>query len=591
MSTAETRPFNDVDPITVEVIRGYLQSLLQTMISRLIASALSPNITERQDVSSAIIGPDGRTIVQLEVAPIHLAELAGAGQSLLTNYPLEEIAPGDVFIVNDCYSGGGTHLPDVTVMMPVFHDDQLVGIVANLAHHVDIGGTGGAGTATIYDEGLRIPVTKLVDRGELREDVLRLILLNCRLPEQRRGDLVAQIAANELAAKDLQQLCDRHGVETVLATYEALQEYAKRKLRARIAEMPEGVFEWVDYMDDDGSGESMIPIRVVLSVSSGQLHVDFTGTGPQTDGNINLVAHGTEGCVLYAIRAALDPTIPPTSAFLDCVQLTLPPRSLVNPSPPAGCRARVDTAQRVVGVLLGALAQAMPGRLPAGSCDALQACSLSGELEDGSFYAMVETFGGGSGARPTKDGLDATQVHMANVANFPLEVAETEYPMRYRRHVLLTDSGGAGRLRGGLGELREWELLAPRSNLGLHGDRHLVAPWGAAGANDGVTAEFWVNRHTDEARKVPSKVIALPMRRGDVFTVMTPGAGGYGDPFERDVEAVLEDVLNERVSVEAAEQLYGVATIRRNGRVVLDVDETNRLRGGKRSPEPASERL
>jgi len=180
---------------------------------------------------------------------------------------------------------------------------------------------------------------------------------------------------------------------------------------------------------------------------------------------------------------------------------------------------------------------------------------------------------------------------MANVANFPLEVAETEYPMRYRRHVLLTDSGGAGRLRGGLGELREWELLAPRSNLGLHGDRHLVAPWGAAGANDGVTAEFWVNRHTDEARKVPSKIIALPMRQGDVFTVMTPGAGGYGDPFERDVEAVLEDVLNERVSVEAAEELYGVAMIRQNGRIVLDVDETNRLRAGRRSREPAPERL
>ena len=394
--------FTDIDPITVEVIRGYLQSTLQNMITRLIRSALSPNITERMDVSSAIIDPNGRTVVQLEVAPIHLAELAGAGNSLLENYPLSDISPGDVFIVNDCYSGGGTHLPDVTIMMPVFAGERLVGIVANLAHHVDIGGTGGAGAATIYDEGLRIPVTRLVEAGELREDVLRFILLNCRLPEQRRGDLVAQIAANELAAKDLVQLCERHGADTVLATYNALQEYAKRKLRGRIGEMPDGVYEFVDYLDDDGSGETMIPVRVVLTVANSELHVDFAGTGPQTDGNINLVAHGTEGCVLYALRAALDPTIPPTSAFMDCVQLSLPERSLVNPSPPAGCRARVDTAQRVVGVLLGALAQALPDRLPAGGCDALQACNLSGDDAEGVFYSMVETFGGGSGALPAQ---------------------------------------------------------------------------------------------------------------------------------------------------------------------------------------------
>lgn len=586
MSVRDDDAFGDIDPITVEVIRGYLQSTLQNMITRLIRSALSPNITERMDVSSAIIDPNGRTIVQLEVAPIHLAELAGAGNSLLENYPIDDIAPGDVFIVNDCYSGGGTHLPDVTIMMPVFADDRLVGIVANLAHHVDIGGTGGAGAATIYDEGLRIPVTRLVSAGELREDVLRFILLNCRLAEQRRGDLVAQIAANELAAKDLVQLCERHGVDTVLATYAALQEYAKRKLRARIREMPEGVYEFVDYLDDDGSGATMIPVRVVLTVANGELHVDFAGTAGQTDGNINLVAHGTEGCVLYALRAALDPTIPPTSAFLDCVRLSLPERSLVNPSPPAGCRARVDTAQRVVGVLLGALAQALPNRMPVGGCDSLQACNLSGDTDDGVFYSTVETFGGGSGAHPHKDGLDATQVHMANVSNFPIEVAESEYPMRYHRHVLRTDSGGAGQFRGGLGEIREFELLAPRSKLGLHGDRHTIPPWGAAGGLEGVVAEFWVNRGRPDAEQITSKVISHAIKRGDVFSVMTPGAGGYGNPKERDPDAVLEDVMNDRVSVEAAQALYGVVVHRRDGRLQLDPNQTRRLRASVADATP-----
>lgn len=576
------RAFERIDAITVEVIRGSLQSLLQNMISRLIASALSPNITERQDVSSAIIGPDGETIVQLEVAPIHLAELQGAGRNLLEAYSLDDIAPGDVFIVNDCYSGGGTHLPDVTVMMPVFVDEHLVGIVANLAHHVDIGGTGGAGAATIYDEGLRIPVTRLVERGVLREDVLRFILLNCRLPEQRRGDLVAQIAANELAANDLVALCRRHGVETVLGAYDELQEYAKRKLRARIAEIPDGRYEWTDYLDDDGAGTEMIPIRVVLTVESGELHVDFTGSGPQTDGNINLVAHGTEGCVLYALRVALDPTIPPTSAFLECARLTLPENSIVNPSPPAGCRARVDTAQRVVGVLLGALAQALPGRLPAGSCDALQAVTLSGDDHDGRFFAMVETFGGGSGGRPGKDGLSAVQVHMANVSNFPLEVAEVEYPMRYLRHVLRPDTGGAGRFRGGLGELREWETLAPRSRIGTHGDRHALPAWGALGGGDSVPAEFWVNREGSEPIRLGSKVITHRLAPGDVFSLLTPGGGGYGDPLDRDPQAVLDDVVNGLVSVAAAADAYAVVVREEGSGYALDVEETAALRSSIR---------
>lgn len=283
--------------------------------------------------------------------------------------------------------------------------------------------------------------------------------------------------------------------------------------------------------------------------------------------------------MLYALRAALDPTIPPTSALLDVIQMTVPEGSLVNPLPPAGCDARVDTCQRVVGVLLGAFAKALPGRLPAGSCDALLACLLSGvSPRDNAYYTLAEAFCGGSGGRPDKDGLDAVQVHMANVANFPIEVAEAEYPVRYRRHTLRRDSGGAGEWRGGLGEIREIEILAPKTLLGLHGDRQKTAPWGTAGGRDGAPGEVWVNAGLPQEKRMPSKIGRYPLQEGDVISLFTPGAGGYGHPSARDPEAVLEDVRDERVSVDAARADYFVAIRHTDDGYVTDEAETARLR-------------
>jgi N-methylhydantoinase B len=573
--------FASVDPVTVEVIRGHLDSILRGCSSRIIRSALSPNITERRDVSTAILDTAGNTIVQFEAAPIHLAELLGTGRFLLENYSFDDIHPGDVFIANDCYTGGGTHLPDVTVATPAFSHGDFVAIVANLAHHVDIGGRPGSaagGAAQIYEEGLRIPVTRIVERGVIREDVLRLILLNCRMPDQTRGDLLAQIAANDLAVGDVAQLCGRYGVDTVRAVFEEFQQYAVRKLRAKIETVPDGRYEFVDYLDDDGAGTVRIPVVVAIEVSGDDLHVDFTGTGAQTEGNVNLVWAGTAGCVLYALRAALDPSIPPTSAFLETVRLTIPEGTLVNPRPPAGCNARADTCQRVVGTLLGAFARALPNQLPAGSCDSMTVALISGfNPRDGRYYTLVEGYCGGSGGGPEKDGLDAVQVFMSNVANFPIEVAEAEYPVHYRRHQLRTDSGGAGELRGGLGEIREIELLAPVW-LGLHGDRQESRPWGVRGGKEGGSGAILVNVGGDDERRLPAKVGRYPLAAGDVMQIHTPGGGGYGNPLARQAELVVADVRNGRVSVEAAEADYRVAVRDRNGKVELDVEETSELR-------------
>jgi N-methylhydantoinase B len=476
----------------------------------------------------------------------------------------------------------------VTIATPAFYDGEFVAIVANLAHHVDVGGRPGSaagGAATIYEEGIRLPVTRIVEAGQLREDVLRLILLNCRMPDQTRGDLLAQIAANKLATEEIGQLCERYGVDTVRYVFEEFQRYAVRKLRARIEAMPDGRSEFVDYMDDDGAGAERIPVQVAIEVAGDDLHIDFTGTGPQTDGNINLVWAGTAGCVLYALRAALDPSIPPTSAFLNTVRMTIPEGTLVNPRPPAGCNARADTSQRVVGALLGAFAQALPRRLPAGSCDSMTVALISGvNPRNDRYYTLVEGYCGGSGGGPAKDGLDAVQVFMANVANFPIEVAESEYPVHYRQHVLRTDSGGPGEFRGGLGEVREIELLAPVW-LGLHGDRQVSKPWGVQGGMFGAPGAVLVNVGAPDERQLPAKVGRYPLVEGDVIRICTPGAGGYGEPFDRDPSAVVADLRNGRISPESAERDYGVGV--RDGPEGLELDEvqTAVLRSVPRSKE------
>jgi N-methylhydantoinase B len=557
-----TAPGQSVDPITAEVIRGYLLSTLHAISTRVIRSGRSPNITERRDVSTAILDARGRTVAQFEMAPLHLGELISTGQFLFDRYPLEKIHPGDAFIANDCYTGGGTHLPDVTIATPVFHGGELVMLIGNLAHQLDIGGRPGAGAGggvTIYEEGIRIPVTKIVERGVLREDVLDLITLNCRMPDQRRADWLAQIAANDLGAAELVRLCDRYGREVVLAACEEMQRYASRLVRTRLAEIPDGRYEFVDYMEDDGAGTEMIPVQVALEVSGEHLHVDFTGTGPQVDGNINLVAHGTIGCVLYALRAALDPTIPPATGFMDAVTVTIPEGTLLNPRPPAGCNARIDTCQRVAGVMLGAFAKALPGRLGAGSCDSCFVYTFAGvNPRDEEYFTYVEAFGGGSGARPTKDGLDAVQVHMANIANFPIEVAEAQFPIEFLAHRLREDSGGPGQFRGGLGECRELRILAPGVLMGVHSDGARRRAWGSEGGSGGHPGGFWRNPGTATERQLPSKFGRYRLDEGDVIRLLSPSGGGYGRIEERDRTAVLTDVVNGRVSPGAAGPDYGL---------------------------------
>lgn len=523
-----------MDPITLEVIGSALLSITENMGQTLIRSAFSPNIKERRDCSTALFDAQGRVIAQAEHIPIHLGSLLGVVQAVRDRFG-NAIEPGDVFMANDPYSGGGTHLPDVTVVTPIFHGEELVAFAANLAHHYDIGGAvpgGIAGnTETIYAEGLRLPPVRLQRGGAWSRDVLDIFLLNCRDPEMRRLDLEGQLAANRVGAQRVSALVETYGLAVLTGAMDALLDYGERKLRAAAAQVPDGEFSFVTYLDDDGVGTQDIPIAVKLSISGDQLHLDFTGSGSQVKGAINVVPAALLATVYYAVKAALDPTIPANGGFHRALSVYAPPGSILNPRPPAAVGARTDTCQVVAGAVLAAFAQALPGRIPAGSNDASSAVVFSGvHPHSKKPFIYVEAVGGGAGARPQGDGLDGVQVHVTNTSNLPVESLENNYPLLIERYEFIDGSGGRGRYRGGMGLRRDVRCLADQVVFSSHGDRHRHRPWGLAGGGPGRPGAYILNPGQAGERRLPAKVSGVMLNQGDLLRIETPGGGGYGIP-------------------------------------------------------------
>jgi len=547
--------FGGQDPITVEVIGNALLSVAETMGITLVRSAFSPNIKERRDCSAALFSTQGEMIAQAEHIPLHLGSMMGVVQEVCRRYP-DQIREGDVFIANDPYVAGGTHLPDVTVVTPVFYRGKLVAYVANIAHHYDIGGAtpgGIAGSAeNIYSEGLRLPAVRLKREGDWCSSVLEIFLLNCRHPEDRLLDLKGQVATNTVGAFRLIEILKRYGHEKVLAASEALLDYAERRLRTAVRSLPDGEYSFTTYLDDDGVDARDIPIRVTLRVHGDQLELDFSGSAPQVHGAINVPRSALLATVYYAVKAALDPGLPANGGFHRGVSVHAPPSTIVNPEPPAAVGARTDTCQAIAGAILGAFAEAIPGRIPAGSNDASTAFVLAGDD-----FIYVEAVGGGGGARPHKDGLDGIQVHITNTSNLPVESLEIHYPLRVERYEFISDSGGAGRFRGGLGLRRDIRVLAEGVHLSAHGDRHRHAPWGLAGGHAGRPGAYIINPGGPHERRLPSKCAAASLKRGDLLRIETPGGGGYGDPHKRDRQAVTADLSSGKISLTEARRSYG----------------------------------
>jgi N-methylhydantoinase B len=544
-----------VDRITLEVIGSALLSIAEEMGEALIRSSYSSNIKERQDCSTAVFNLRGEVIAQAEHIPMHLGSLIMIVSEILARYPVADMRDGDVFVGNDPYTGGSTHLPDITVASPVFHDGEPIGFVANIAHHAD---GSGRETQSIYDEGLRIPPIRIVEAGKLREDVMELLLLNFRLPRQRRGDFRAQFAANRIGADRLRELYGRYGRKTCEAAMEESLAYGERKIRAALRAIPDGVYAYEDCMDDDGAGGPPVPIRVTITVAGDDIALDWSGTGPQVRGDINVVYLALVATVYYALKALLDPTIPANGGFYRAIRVSAPRGSIVNAELPAPVAWRTQTCQRIADVVFGALAPALPDRVIAATNGANSAWVFSGtDPRTGQYYVYLETIGGGSGARAGKDGLDGVQVHITNTSNLPVECLEMEYPLLVEEYALVEDSGGPGRHRGGLGLRRAIRVLAGEATFLGTLDRAAVAPWGLFGGAAGGRAGLVLNAGTPAARTLPTKVAGLRLQAGDVVAIVTPGAGGYGSPAERDRAALERDVREGKVSAEVARRAYG----------------------------------
>jgi len=594
---------DEIGPVTLEVLRNACSAVAEEMNATLLRTAYSPNITDRRDCSCAIFDPDSGMIAQAENIPVHLGAMPFSVAAALAEHPPETLAPGDAIAVNDPFRGGA-HLPDVTLVSPIFAGEfedgtggdaegvterdgeeagEVVAIAANRAHHADVGGsTAGSVSADateIYAEGLRIPPVRLLRGGEFDDDLLSTILANVRTPEERRGDLRAQAAANEVGRERIHDLLEEHGVAGFASAVAAIQDYSERRMRGAIAELPDGEYDFADVLDDDGHGTEDIRIEATVTIDGERLAVDFAGTTAQTESPINAVRAVTASATYYAVRCVTDPEIPPNAGCYRPIELSTPSGTVVDAEPPAAVvGGNLEVSQRVTDVVLGALAEAAPERAVAAGQGTMNNVTLGGTdpgRQDhgasdangepgGSPYAFYETQGGGSGAHAAGDGMDAVHVHMSNTRNTPAEVLETAYPLRVERYALRQDSAGAGAFRGGLGLRRDIRIERGSASLSLMGERRRTAPYGIRGGEDGEVGTDVVLERPESEQAVGGSSEVLPakctrrLEAGDIVSVRTPGGGGFGDPADRDRDAVLRDVRLGKCSIERARSVYGV---------------------------------
>lgn len=546
-----------MDPITLQLYRHRFAGIAEEMGVTLRRTAYSPNIKERLDFSCALFDGQGNLVAQAAHIPAHLGAMPASVRTILDRFPTWE--EDDIVIVNDPFEGGN-HLPDITMIAPVFVERGSVGawerggdespspsyipatpqrhhptspafFVASRAHHADVGGMtpGSLPLSTeIFQEGIIIPPLKLYRGGVLNEDVLALILRNVRTPDERRGDLAAQRASAVVGIRRLRDLVDVYGQDEVLAYCSHLQAYSERFTRATVAGWPDGVYAFEDVIElIEGDRLTLTPIRVTATIAGDEITFDFSGTAPVVYGSLNAVIAITQSACYYVMRCLIDADIPMNEGCFAPVHVVAPQNSLVNAAPPAAVAAgNVETSQRITDVLLGALAQALPDRTPAASQGTMNNLTIGGLRADGRPFAYYETIGGGMGASPAGDGLSGVQVHMTNTLNTPVEALEIAYPFRVRRYGLRGGSGGAGRWRGGDGIVREYELLTSVT-VTMISERRAVAPWGLSG---GAAGQPGCNTliHTDGTEEVLASKFTRRLYSGDRLRIETPGGGGWG---------------------------------------------------------------
>jgi N-methylhydantoinase B len=515
-----------IDAITLEVARNRFAAVADEMGVVLRRTALSPNIKERADCSAAVFTADGEMLAQAEHIPVHLGSMPASVRACLDRFDPE---PGIQYAVNDPYRGG-THLNDLTVLAPVFVDGIHIAWVANRAHHADVGGEAPgsmpAHATRLEQEGHIVSPMVAVEDGAWTEDFLQPFLAASRTPWERRGDLDGQMGSNAVAVRRLAEMVELEGIDRYAEVSRALLQYGERRMLAALTDLADGVYEFEDYME---FGDEDVAIRVAITVDGETLHADFSGSDPQIEANFNAVEAVTRSCLYYAVRVATDPTIPANGGCYRPLSLTAPEGSIVNARPPAAVAAgNVETSQRIADVLLGALAQAAPDRVPAAGQG-----TMNNVLIGNDEFAYYETVAGGQGARPFRDGQSGIQTGMTNTQNTPIESLHTHYPFRVTAYTLRRDSGGPGEYRGGDGIRREIEFHTA-ATLSLMGERRRNAPWGLAGGEPGAIGEDWLVSATGDRQRLPGKT-TVEVSPGDRLVVLTPGGGGWGRSRNRSV--------------------------------------------------------
>ncbi|HYU17935.1 MAG TPA: hydantoinase B/oxoprolinase family protein [Chloroflexota bacterium] len=562
-----------IDPITLELVKNSVESVVDEMALTIMRTAYSSNLKSSNDLSSAFCSLDGELLAQGFTLPMQLGSIPDAMEAVLAKFG-GRFEPGDCVILNDPYEGG-THLPDIFLIKPLFLDGEHVAYCATIAHHTDVGGRVAGGNASdsteIYQEGLRLPPLKLYAAGRPNEAVFDIISRNVRVPDNLLGDLRAQLAAIHIGERGLEQLAARWGGRELFAALDELMAYTERLARAEIAAWPDGAYHFVDYIDDDGLDPDPIPIRVTVSVRGDSLEVDFAGTAAQVRGAINATGSFARSAVYACVRGLMDPGIPNNGGYFRPIKVVVPEGTVINPHLPAPVAARGLTGFRLANAIFGALAQAAPQRVPACESGGDTGITIGGYDDQRRAFVFLEFLHGSWGGRPNKDGIDACSSAVANFSNNPIEQLEAEYPLRIEQYAFVPDSGGAGKYRGGLAMVREYRFLEREGALQLRTDRHRYRPWGLEGGRPGAPSSNLLIRD-GAATPLPSKGY-LTLKRDDVLRHFLAGAGGHGDPLERDPGRVAADVADEKVSPEQARSEYGVVLDPRTGQPELVATE------------------
>jgi N-methylhydantoinase B len=572
-----------VDPVTLQVIQARLAGIVQEMQNSLFRTGYSTIIRESQDASCAILNRQGEVVAQHVVLPLHMGAFPACAAGVLKNYTAAEVQEGDAFITNHPYLGGSPHAPDMAVLSPIFYQGEWVGFAANLAHKSDIGGpvpgSCWSQAREIYQEGLHLPPVKYVHVYQTSRDLEAVLSANSRTPELVVGDLRGQVGAARLGEKRFQEMMERYGKKTILDSFEQLFALTEAKVRAEIASWPDGGGEGERFVDSDGIElDKPVRIHVRIDKKGNNLLFDFTGSADQTKGPANIRPTIVRAACCYLLTCLVDPALAINYGLAKCIDIKVREGSVVNPHFPAPVNTYNPTVHALVEALLEAASRITPHKKVADGCSSRSIIIGGRSNKTGKGYVQYEIFGGGSGARSGKDGVSGTNVNQSNAKIAPIEIIEAEFATRVRRFELIADSGGPGKFRGGLGFVREYEVLDNDARFSLRSTKHSVAPKGIDGGTDGRPGRCTLNPGSEKARVIPSRYSDHVLHPGEVFSLDTPGGGGLGNPREREPERVLNDVRNGYVTRQKAREVYGVAIDAADGDVTLNEAQTRELR-------------